>query len=143
MENNKGQVSGTMLGVVISTIVAVIIGIVAIAVVDDEVSKQTEAQSVTDEAITGSNSTAVQLENTDLSANATCNCSPFTADLTAGTILHTNDTCNGQTVLCSYSYYDAAYADSATTRTVVDLTPTIWAVVLLSVIAAGMIMRFT
>lgn len=119
---------------VITGVVVVLLSIVALQVVDEQTSIATEPQSVAEDTFTGSNSTAVALEQNELSSNATCNCSPFNADLAAGTILHKNDTCNGQTVSCSYSYYDDAYQDSGTTRTITGLVPVIWAVMLLTMI---------
>jgi len=138
--SNKAQAGSGMMGLVITTVVVVILGVVFLQVVDDETSKLSEAQSVTDELITGSNTSAVSLANDDLESNATCNCTPYFTTLTTGTVLHTNDTCNSASVSCDYDYYDDNYASSSTTRTISGLVPVMWAVVLLSLVAVGFIM---
>lgn len=123
---------------IITLVVVVIIGIVALQVVDTQVDKSTNPQDVVDESITASNSTYVAFDHNDWVSNSSCNitgATAYTADLTNGAIL-VNDTYNGAVVTCNYSYYDGAYSSQPTTRTVVGLTPAVWAVVLISIVAA-------
>lgn len=122
-----------MTAMVVTGIVAVILGIVALQVIDVEVSKSTEAQSVTAEAITTSNATAVQLDNDDLVSNASCGFTPYTTNLEAGTILH-SDTHPSNSTTCNYTYYANSYMTNATTRTITALVPVIMAVVIMTTV---------
>ena len=134
----KAQTSGIM---ILGVIVAVIIGLVGLSITADLTSLNIEAQAANNELVTGSNITDVQFDNTNWATNATCNCSPFTADFVPGTAIWGNDSCNGVGVLCSYTYYDPAYVENSTTQTIIGLFIILFAVLILVLITAGIVMR--
>jgi len=128
--NKKGQ---TESNVIIAFIVIVIIGVISIAITQDLISPMVEPQQIINEALTTSNVSAVSLAHNDLSANASCTLTPYTTDLSAGTIIW-SDTHPSNATLCNYSYYAGSYA-SSTTRIVTDLIVTLFAVLVLMIIA--------
>ena len=124
---------------IISVVILVIIGVVFLAVIAELISNNTEAQSVNGEAVTTSNVTAVSLDNPDLATNASCGLTPYTTDLTAGTILWSNTHPSNATT-CNYTYYAPTYLSSATSRTITGVITILFAVLIL--IAITMAIKF-
>ena len=134
----KAQLTNAM---IIGLVVAVIIGLIGLTITADLGSPLTEAQDANNELVTGSNSTYVDFANDDWATNATCNCTPFTASFVNGSAIWSNDSCDAIGVQCSYTYFDDSYVDNGTTRTIVDLFPVLFAVLVLIIISAMALFR--
>jgi len=134
---NKKAQSNLIVGGIISLLVAVIVGVVGLSVVDNLITDQTTATiDIVNVALTSSNATAVSLAHDDLTANATCNNTPYFTNLVAGTILWSNLHPSNATI-CNYTYVPDAYIESATTRTILSTNIIMWAVFILVLIAGG------
>lgn len=129
----KGQ-----LNPMIALMVAIIVGVViAVPVVVDLVTLSTEAQTVTNAQVTGTNATTDTLTTyPDDVTGLTCyNATGGSVQITSGNYTLTsaspstiewttlNNTLYPSPQFCNYTGYDPSYQDSSTTRTLTGLMP--------------------
>lgn len=117
--------------VMISFVVAALVAIILIPTIEDLRSKNVDTQTQYNDAITYNNATAQSLTYNDLTANASCNCTPYYTYLAGGTVLIENDSCTGQAGVCNYTYHDSAYINSPTARTILNLNTIFYALVII------------
>ena len=131
-----------LMGVLIIFFITVIIGLVMFQVTADNVATISSTPTVTNETLTSvSMGVAETLANDDLVSfttlwNTTGGAIPatnYTVDLSAGTVtVNTNDVLvNGTNLKATYVYYATTYVKDSTSRSLVALITTLFAIGLL------------